>query len=459
MKSKLLLFIIFLFVFNQFSKAQNSFEILKDWAAHIGYQDTIYKIPSTYDTLENFIAASFTVDSITGADILVTVYDTSGILKWSRTWSGSGNNRDQAVDVVTDDSCNIFIAGFTYSTATNIDIVVLKYDSAGNLKFNYTLNGSANNYDIPAAIDVYHNFLYVTGEIFDSLSQLNYVTIQLDKRTGALNWKSTYDAAHYLDVAFAMNIVGGRGSGAGSSLAHGNITIAGASQDTFPRWEYCTITYDSTGTEIDTTRINGTGNSFDKPLAVKSDAYGNFYITGAATDSSGSFNVRTAKIDTSGGLAWTVDFGSYGKEDFGNDLLVDDSGYVYVCGKTNSYTADTKDYLLIKYSSSGTQQWYRTFDTDMDSDEAMKMCFDNSGNIVMTGTAKRDNQMDILTIAYSPDGDTIWKIYFDGQFRGDDRGTDILSDGNGNIYVTGQMEITDSTWQQVTVSFPFFRTI
>ena len=452
MKNSLFVAVCFLLSSFQFSKAQNSFAILQDWADYIGYQDTVYKIPSTYDAQENFITASFTVDNVTGADILVAVYDTNGMLKWSETWSGSGNNRDQAVDVITDDSCNIFVTGMSYSPATNFDIVVLKYDSSGNLKFSYTLNGTANNYDMPAAIGIFHNFLYVTGEVSDSVSLLNYVTIQLNKSTGVLNWKRRYDAANYFDVAFAMDILDSS-SGIGATQVAGVITIAGASQDTLNRWKYCTIIYDSTGTELDTTRINGTSNSFDRPMAIKSDALGNFYITGAATDSGASFNVRTAKIDTSGGLAWIIDFGSNAKDDEGNDLLVDDSGYVYVGGKSNSYLAQTQDYLLVKYSTGGVQQWFRTFDADTNADEAVKMCFDNYGNILMTGSATRNNKKDILTIAFNPAGDTIWKTYFNGEFGGDDRGTDILSDDRGNIYVTGQMQITDTTWQQVTIKY------
>gem|GEM_PF-5769719 len=50
--------------------AQNSYAILEDWADYIGFQDTIYKIPSMYDLRDNFVTASFTVDSATGAEML-----------------------------------------------------------------------------------------------------------------------------------------------------------------------------------------------------------------------------------------------------------------------------------------------------------------------------------------------------------------------------------------------------
>ena len=428
--------------FSKLSYSQSTPGIITDWMDFAGISDTLTVIPVVKDDSSNIISVGVNVDSMSGPDILVTKLDSGGSVEWQHTYSSAGFNRDQAIAVAVDDKCSIYVAGVLYSSATNFDWVILKYGYDGTLAWTYTLNGTANNYDAPAAIKIKNSFVYVTGEVYDSVTQLNYATIQLNRTTGALNWKREYDFNSLFDIAFAMDI-------SGTSTG---IKVAGASQDNLTKWNYCSISYDSMGVANDTTRIVGTSNSFDRPMAARGDVFGNFYITGAASDSGASFNVRTAKIDSAGNLAWVADFGSNGKDDEGNDIIVDDSGYIYVCGKSNSLTAIQQDVVLIKYSNNGTEQYFRMFDSDSAADEAHKMCFDNYGNIVMTGTGTRENA-DILTVAYNRAGDFLWQIFFNGDYDGEDKGTGIIADAYGNIFVTGEVQITDTTWQQVTIKY------
>ncbi len=441
MKTRISLRILFVLLFiNVCANAQTTPAIIADWMDYAGISDTLTVIPIAQDDSSNIISVGVTIeDTTTGANILISKMDSTGYSIWKKTYSSSGNNRDQPVAVTTDDKSSIYVAGVSYSSATNFDWVILKYGYDGTLIWTYTLNGTMNNYDVPAAIKVKNSFVYVTGAVYDSVTQLNYATIQLNRTTGALNWKRQYDFHSLYDLSFAMDI-----------SPTGKVTIAGASQDTPTKWNYCSVTYDSVGTAKDTTRIGGTTNSFDRPMAVKCDHFGNFYITGAASDSGASFNVKTAKVDSAGNLSWVVNFGTVGKPDEGSDVLVDDSGYVYVGGK--SYNGSNLDYLLVKYSNSGVMKWVKKFDADSADDIVTKMCFDNYGNIVMTGTATRGDK-DILTIAYSRAGDYLWKIYFDGEYNGDDQGTGITADANGNIFVSGESQITDSTYQKVTIKY------
>jgi hypothetical protein len=98
MKNKLLL-IAFLFLSSfQFSGAQSLPAIVQDWATEIGYTDTIAQVPLVKDDSQHVFMAGFTVDSITGPDILVSKMDTLGNIIWTRTYSGDTTHayRDQA---------------------------------------------------------------------------------------------------------------------------------------------------------------------------------------------------------------------------------------------------------------------------------------------------------------------------------------------------------------------------
>ena len=45
--------------------------------------------------------------------------------------------------------------------------------------------------------------------------------------------------------------------------------------------------------------------------------------------------------------------------------------------------------------------------------------------------------LDYLTVKYNNDGDEIWTKIYDGPGNGQDGGSAVGVDGNGNVYVTG----------------------
>lgn len=59
--------------------------IVRDWAAHAGNTDSSFKTPVVSDTLYTYVA-SYTINTATGADILLVKYDKDGVLIWSKTW-------------------------------------------------------------------------------------------------------------------------------------------------------------------------------------------------------------------------------------------------------------------------------------------------------------------------------------------------------------------------------------
>jgi len=439
MKNKLFLTIL-VFCSSQFVFSQAHYFILQDWANSIGIQDSIYKVPSTYDAEGNFIMASFTIDEVSGADIIVASYDTLGNPLWSQTWTGAGHNRDQAIEITTDDSCNVYVAGFTYSDITNFDWIIIKYDSSGNQKWTFTHNGTANNYDIPTSLSVYNSKLYVTGTSFNLTSLLDFTTIQLDKVSGTENWIREYKSPYHLfDVPYKVN--------SNSSM----VGVLGACQQNGGQWAYTIIVYDSTGAELDTISADGSSNLFDSPKAVKTDPFGNLYITGFIFDSLQNKNVRTGKIAEDGTVQWVVDWG-IGSDAIGNDLIIDVYGNVYVCGKTNQ-PGHSSDLLLIKYNSTGSVVWDTAYYFSGESEVAIKLAFDHSGNVIVTGYSTKAST-DFLTMAINPDSATIlWHVYYSGDFGGEDKPVSLLIDESDNIFVSGQSQTSDTTYEQVTIMY------
>ena len=442
MKKITTLALIFQLLFLSFQLKAQLPAVVKDWARHVGNLDSTFKTPVLADDDSEFTyVATFTVNSITGADILIAKYNNNGGTEiWKKVWTGSGNGRDQA-SAITQDSMYIYVCGITFtSTANNFDYVTIKLNkSDGGILWSSTYNGSASNYDGATALAVDHNGVYVTGISNDTLTSLNYRTIKYNLTTGAELWTRAYDYAGLMDIPFNI------------ALNNDTMAVVGASQRTLTDWDYASITYKTNGSAGDTIRSTGTAAGFDRAQAVKCDKVGNIFITGTVSQTTTGFDIKTIKINSNGSIAWQHTYNS-GSDDQGNDLIVDSSGNVYVCGTIDTVNTD-HTYVVIKYNSIGTQLWNKQLSFSDKENFAKKMCFDSFGNIVVTGKCQTESHgYDFFTIAIDSSGNEQWRDNFDGNSHGDDGGEDITSDAYGNIYVTGTAHI-DGDLKTITIKY------
>jgi Beta-propeller repeat len=139
-------------------------------------------------------------------------------------------------------------------------------------------------------------------------------------------------------------------------------------------------------------------------------------------------------------LQWASNFNA-GRNDQGNDLVVDGSGNVYVAG-TSDGANFFGDYFVAKYNPNGDTLWTRRHNgTANGIDEAYKIKIDPAGNVYVTGkSAATGAGYNIVTIKYNSSGIQQWLANFDagnsGSFK-DDIGLNMLIDIAGNVYVVG----------------------
>jgi hypothetical protein len=191
--------------------------------------------------------------------------------------------------------------------------------------------------------------------------------------------------------------------------------------------------------------------------ALTMDNAGNIYVTGVHYDNVSDWDVLTLKYSNSGQVLWVRTFNDpYNGPDNANCITLDNSGNVIVAGRTYNASTNGNDYLTVKYNSSGTLQWARTFDgtsTSNDDDEIFDITSDGSGNIYVTGKAGWSNYgYDITNIKYSPSGQGTATRY-DGAEHDDDIGKKILVDLAGNYYVTGSAVESGQNSEIVTMKF------
>lgn len=103
------------------------------------------------------------------SDIILSKYDSQGDVTWSRTAGGTGDEYGFSVQQTTDGG--YIIAGYTSSYGAGWgDLLLLKYDSSGNLIWSKTAGGTGQ--DFGASVWQTTDNGYVVAEIYDNMDCL-----------------------------------------------------------------------------------------------------------------------------------------------------------------------------------------------------------------------------------------------------------------------------------------------
>jgi len=219
---------------------------------------------------------------------------------WVRRWTSPDAESDWAYAIAVDDSGYIYVTGKTNNASTNDDWTTIKYDPDGDTVWirNFASPGTANERANAIAIGLSGN-IYLTGYTMSSGAG-DYLTIKY-RPNGDTAWTKIYDgiSAQY-DFSKWVAVDDQE-----------NVYVTGYSRGLSYQNDIATVKYDSSGTQLWVTRINGSGNYNDQ----------------------------------------------------GNKVITDDNGYVYVAGYLNPFGSGTRyDYATIKYhAASGETAWVRTY--------------------------------------------------------------------------------------------------
>lgn len=140
------------------------------WTRQFG--DAGFDVPRSIATANDgtSLLAGFTGGSRSAQDILLASYDADGTEVWS-TQYGS-NEMDQAISVAVDHLGHFFVAGVTEGVLGSTsggsgDAFLAKYDSSGNRVFTRQYGGTLNERGFSVATDRFGN-AYVVGDILDN---------------------------------------------------------------------------------------------------------------------------------------------------------------------------------------------------------------------------------------------------------------------------------------------------
>ena len=371
------------------------------------------------------------------SDYLALKYNSSGNIEFEARYDGAGNGIDQAAAMITDNSGNCFVTGFSYDIVSGYDYATIKYNSSGAPVWVSRYDGNSGT-DKPSSIasDISGN-IYVTGYITGTGTGTDISTVKYNS-SGAQQWAAVYNGTSNGDD-YGVKV---------ESDLSGNVIVTGYSDSTGTDKNYITLKYNSSGVLLWTAKYNGPGNSTDIPNAMTVDSSGNIFVTGKSIGSGTLEDIATVKYNSSGVQQWVSRYnGPSGNSDIGNYLILDASGNIIVGGVTKSSSVYSGlnsqlpnfDMITIKYNSSGIQQWASLYNgTDNGDDELNGITSDNTGNIYITGSSKNTGtDYDYTTIKYNSSGSQIWISKYNGTSNSADKSNYISSDVSGNLYVTG----------------------
>lgn len=287
---------------------------------------------------------------LTNTPAFAEIVDTA----WVRRYNGPGNYTDEALAITVDKSCNVYVTGYSSQTPS-----------------------PQYNYD------------YATVKYYPS---------------GDTAWARRYDASTLSDIAEDIAVDDS-----------GNVYVTGYSYDYTTSYDIITIKYYSNGETSWVRRFNGPGNGWDMAYAIAVDSFKNVYVTGYCTGSGSSSDYVTIRYYSNGDTAWVRTYnGPENYVDQAKALNIDGQGNVYVTGKSYANWREC-DMVTIKYNSNGDTVWIRRYSGLNDAtDYGNALVTDDSGNVYVTGSGGEEESgyppeyQDYVTIKYYPDGDTAW---------------------------------------------------
>lgn len=226
--------------------------------------------------------------------------------------------------------------------------------------------------------------------------------------------------------------------------ASDNVYVAGATVNSSGNYDILVAKYDDRGTLEWMQQIDGDDHFHDFATAIYINDTGTVYVTGAITnDTTFSFSdIVTLKLDGSdGSVIWQKTFDGTGSlYDCGTDVIVSDSGFVYVTGAGYNALAE-KDYITLRYSAVGTLKWSNVYDYQGENDAGVKIASVSGSSVFVLGigqTSLDTTDYEAITIRlYKQTGVFHSAVVSSGGSSDVYQVNDLARDTDGNFYIAG----------------------
>jgi hypothetical protein len=422
-----------------------------------------YNNTSNVDQVEDYELDASGNSYVTGSsfngtdyDIVTVKYDNNGNQVWINIYGGSG--LDQAKALTIDNNGDIIVTGAyknTSGVATDWDIFILKINGSTGAQVWSNVYTGSDYYDIGNDVAVNSsNEIYIVGNYNFSSTDLDMIVMRYSSAGSLMSFDSggggLSDEGLFVDIDASGNVyVGGtREFTSGSTYFDFRIMKYPANVGAGATW----TSYGDSGF-----------NGIDLPSSMSLDNAGNIYIGGQGfTNTAEKDDYLLMKYNNSGSLVWSRLFsGSDGNNDKINALVVDGSSNCYVTGKVKSVST-AEDFMTIKYNSIGDTLWTKKYTTNgLGLDEGTDIILSQISGVYVTGYSYNSStNNDYYTLKYNETtGAQIWATRFDGPASNSDKAARMAVDAGDNIYISGTSNGGSTNLDYSTIKYCQLETI
>jgi hypothetical protein len=314
---------------------------------------------------------------ITGTyiDAFVMKLNKTGTILWQKRIQGTGGVTCGARSIVVDKNGNVFVGGYIANSLD--DLLIVKFDNNGTVLWQKVANSTVHSnqeHIFDIAVDSIGN-LYITGDTYTGATNLIDILVQKYNSAGTLQWSTT---------------------------------------------------------------LNSSSNKSDNGTGCAVDSSGNVYITGYSRNASNAYDMVLLKLNTSGTLSWSKRYNSASNAaDFGRDIVVDGSGYIYITGDSNN------NMVVIKADNAGTILWQKTFNSSFNIlDQGFSIDIDNNGYLYVGGRTSNTANQDAFVIKFYNNGDMVWQRRLNSYDDDFDTAWSLAVDKDKQAYIAGYTYIS-----------------
>jgi hypothetical protein len=250
------------------------------------------------------------------ANIVTIAYNSeTGAQLWIQEYSGPGGKADRAWRMETfslpGNLDRVVVVGESEGAGTKSDYVTLVYDAvAGTPLWSARYNGPTSGKDqaFAVAFDRQEDAIFVTGGS-EGPTKFDFATVRYDL-TGVQQWVARYNNGAVGKSDIAYDLVLGENE---------ELFVCGASESA-GKFDYTTVKYSATGTELWVNRYDGgIGKKDFARAAAYDDEAENLFVTGSSEQGAGrKFDYLTQRIDGLTGVTEWV--GRYNGTGAKNDI-------------------------------------------------------------------------------------------------------------------------------------------
>ena len=349
-------------------------------------------------------------------DFVTIKYSTNGDVLWVKFFSESYyGSWDEPIALAMDDSDNVYVTGFSSTSAYSTGFATIKYSPNGDTLWVRRYNGPKfRDHPKALAVDKDRN-VYVTGESNSNLGD-DWVTVKYSP-SGDTLWvrRIGLDSTGDFPTSLAVDENGNAyvlGNRSRLDIYDDYVTIIKYGPNGDPLW-----VRDYSEEDV---------NIYATDLVI--DKNSNVYVSGYKSGA-GIQELIVIKYSSNGDTLWVRNH----NHSSATALAVDDGGNAYMTGAAQS------DFIIIKYAPNGDSLWVKTYNGPGNlGDVVIDVEVDKTGNVYITGNSSGNGTgSDIATIKYTPDGDTLWVRRYHGPRKSIDFANALAVDIDGNVYVTG----------------------